>query len=196
MVGFTKRRLGPKTKLDKNIQFREIISYDKLDVNIQFGMVLQMPMFSLTAEYALRAVVHLAAVKQRGDGASQTLGQIAHGTRVPEGYLSKVLQSLSRSGVILSQRGLGGGFRLAAPAESTTILAVLAAVDPIERIHTCPLGLESHGTNLCPLHRRLDEAMAFTEKQFANTTVAELILEKEIGSANPREPLCSFPLRP
>jgi hypothetical protein len=57
---------------------------------------------SRTAEYALRAVVHLAAGED--ESASQTVGQIAEGTRVPAGYLAKVLQSLSRSGIIVSQR--------------------------------------------------------------------------------------------
>ena len=60
---------------------------------------------SRTAEYALRAVVHLAAAE--GETVSQTVGQIAAGTQVPLGYLSKVLQSLSRAGLIVSQRGLG-----------------------------------------------------------------------------------------
>lgn len=150
---------------------------------------------SLTAEYALRAVLHLAALNE--DNPSQTVGQIANGTRVPPSYLSKVLQSLARASLITSQRGLGGGFRLARAPHATSILDVVQAVDPIERIHTCPLGLESHGTNLCPLHRRLDDAMALIEKQFAMTTLTELL---EVPQAQAklisREELCVFPLVP
>jgi Rrf2 family nitric oxide-sensitive transcriptional repressor len=61
--------------------------------------------FSQTVEYALRAMVHLAA---EAPGA-RTTDQIAKATLVPRAYLSKVLQSLIRSGLVHSQRGLGGG---------------------------------------------------------------------------------------
>src|SRR5262245_25633068 len=123
-------------------------------------------MFSQTVEYALRAVVHLAAEAPRG----RTTDEIAQATRVPRAYLSKVLQSLVRSGVVKSQRGLGGGMTLVVPAEELTILAVVNAVEPIERIRTCPLGLAAHGVHLCPLHHRLDAALAHIEGAFNSTT--------------------------
>lgn len=150
---------------------------------------------SRTAEYALRAVVHLAAAE--GETISQTVGQIAAGTQVPVGYLSKVLQSLSRAGLIVSQRGLGGGFRLAKAPAGTSILEVVQAIEPMERLTTCPLGLEAHGTNLCPLHRRLDDAMALIEAQFRATSIAELLDESAREySLISRESLCAFPLAP
>ncbi len=148
---------------------------------------------SMTAEYALRAMLHLAAGDR--DSPSQTVGQIAAGTQVPAGYLSKVLQSLSRAGLIHSQRGIGGGFRLAKPAQSTSILEVIQAVDPIQRIHTCPLGLKAHGTHLCPLHRRLDDAMALIEEQFRASTIAELLEKPGAAKVARRgEAPCVFPL--
>jgi Rrf2 family protein len=130
-------------------------------------------MFSQTVEYALRAVVHLA---YQGPSPSTT-EQIAQATLVPKAYLSKVLQGLSRAGLVHSQRGIGGGMTLARLPENLTILEVVNAVEPIARIHSCPLGLAAHGTNLCPLHRRLDNAMAMVEQAFANTTLAEVLAE-------------------
>lgn len=148
---------------------------------------------SRTAEYALRAMVHLAAAN--GDNPSQTVGQIAASTRVPAGYLSKVLQSLSRSRLIVSQRGLGGGFRLAKSPQETSILDVIQAVDPIERIRDCPLGLDVHGTNLCPLHQRLDDAMTLIEEQFRSTSIAELLApQADNENLISLEKLCAFPL--
>ena len=47
------------------------------------------------------------------------------------------------------------------------------AVDPIKRIDRCPLGIDSHGTNLCPLHKRLDDATEWVVQSFASTTIAE-----------------------
>ena len=144
-------------------------------------------MISQTLEYALRAVVHLA----RFPDSPQTNRQIAEATWVPEGYLSKVLQGLTRAGMISSHRGLYGGFLLIRPPEELTIYEVAKAVDPLPRIRTCPLGLKSHGPNLCPLHRRLDEAMATVEKIFRSTTVLELISDPDSPS-----PLCEVPSVP
>lgn len=130
-------------------------------------------MISPTAEYALRAVVAIA--QANGDAAATQA--IARLTKVPAGYLPKVLQMLGRAGLVDSRRGLGGGFRLAKPADELTVLEVVNAVDPIKRIKRCPLDLETHGGSLCPLHKRLDEATAHVERSFATTTIAELLAQ-------------------
>ena len=138
-------------------------------------------MFSQTAEYALRVVAYLATLK----GEPATTRQVAAATRVPEGYLAKVIGSLSRAGVLTARRGLHGGSALARPAEEITIYDVMQAVAPIPRIRTCPLGIKSHGTALCPVHRRLDNALAMVEQAFRDSTIAALVAE-EAGSL----PLC------
>jgi Rrf2 family nitric oxide-sensitive transcriptional repressor len=130
-------------------------------------------MFSQTVEYALRAVAHLAYEAP----SPRTTEQVAEATRVPPAYLSKVLQALSRGGIVKSQRGVGGGMSLAKPAAELTILEVVNAVEPIQRIKSCPLGLKSHGVRLCPLHRRVDDAMAMVEAAFGKTTLAEILAE-------------------
>ncbi|MBM4023700.1 MAG: Rrf2 family transcriptional regulator, partial [Planctomycetes bacterium] len=124
-------------------------------------------MLSQTVEYALRAATYLATVP----GQSRTVDQIALATHVPVAYLSKVLQQLVRTKIVASRRGAGGGFTLACPAHKLKILQVVQAVDPIKRITTCPLGLAAHGKRLCPLHRRLDDALAAMERAFAATTL-------------------------
>ena len=141
-------------------------------------------MFSQTVEYALRAIVHLA------DQAPNpcTTEQIAKATKVPQAYLSKVLQSLRQSSVVHSQRGIGGGISLVKTPEELSLLEVVNAVDPICRINTCPLGLKGHGANLCPLHRKLDDAMRETETAFAETTLAQILL-----SSTSSYPLCNEP---
>jgi Rrf2 family protein len=144
-------------------------------------------MISQTAEYALRAVVYLA----NEDPVARTTTQIAHATHVPAGYLAKVMQGLSRAKLVTSQRGLGGGFKLARDAAQLSVLEVINAVDPIQRFPECPLGIPSHGRRLCPLHHRLDQAAALVEDAFGKTMIAELL-------AVPRErrPLCRFPVEP
>ncbi len=130
-------------------------------------------MISQTAEYALRAIVALA----QNPDAPMVTPDIAETTKVPLGYLAKVLQVLGRNGLVRSQRGLGGGFTLAREPGDITILEVVQAVDPVKRIEKCPLGLSSHGGRLCPLHARLDHAAGLVEQSFAETTVADLLHE-------------------
>jgi Rrf2 family nitric oxide-sensitive transcriptional repressor len=130
-------------------------------------------MISQTAEYALRTILWLAI----HEDAPQTTQQIATATKVPSGYLAKVLQSLVRAGLISSQRGLHGGFTLLGDPAELSPLDVINAIDPIRRIKDCPLGLDSHGEELCPLHRRLDDALAHIESVLAEARISELITE-------------------
>lgn len=130
-------------------------------------------MFSQTVEYALRAVVHLADQAPE----PRTTDQIATVTHVPKAYLSKVIQGLCRAGVLHSKRGSGGGVTLVKSPAELTILEVVNAVEPIARIRECPLGLKAHGTRLCPLHRRMDNALAQVEAAFEKTTLAEVLAE-------------------
>lgn len=139
-------------------------------------------MISPTAEYALRAVVAIA----QGGGDAIVTPTLVEMTKVPPGYLPKVLQTLRRAGLVRSKRGLGGGFTLAHTPEKITVLDVVNAVDPIKRIVQCPLDIDSHSSILCPLHKRLDEAAEMVEKSFASTTIAELLVNSDDGHA----PLC------
>lgn len=143
-------------------------------------------MFSQTIEYALRAVVHLAYQAPE----AVTTADIAEATRVPKDYLSKILQGLAREGLVKTQRGVGGGISLAKEPADLTILDVVNAVEPesVRRITTCPLGLKTHGVRLCPLHKRLDNAIATVESAFRNTTLAEVLAEPSESV-----PLCESP---
>lgn len=138
------------------------------------------PMFSQTVEYALRAVVYLA----QHSPTPQKTADIAAATRVPSAYLAKVLQGLRAKEIVRLQRGVGGGVSLVDSPTELTILKVVNAVDPIQRIKSCPLELKSHGVRLCSLHRRMDNAMLEMERAFASTTLAELL-----DDPNPSVPL-------
>lgn len=139
-------------------------------------------MISQTAEYALRAVVMLGTA----EGQPLTVKTLAERTKVPSSYLSKVLQSLGREGLVSAQRGLNGGFTLARALDEVTVLDVINAVDPLKRIERCPLGLSTHQRKLCPLHRRIDAGIAMVAAHFEETTIAQLIAE---GGGSSR-PLC------
>lgn len=137
-------------------------------------------MLSKTTEYALRALTLLATPPAR----AMSCDLLASRTKVPRSYLHRVLQELVAAGLVRSRPGPRGGYELACPAAQVSILDVVNATGPIERILHCPLDLPSH-TELCPLHRALDDAYAQVEEAFRKVTLQQLV-----GSADPIVPLC------
>jgi len=125
---------------------------------------------SKTAEYALRAIVCLAGKPSQ----PQSANVLAEKTKVPRSYLNRVLQDLTAAGLVNSRPGPGGGHELARGSDEISILDVVNAVGPIARIRKCPLGLSSH-TELCPLHKELDQAFAATEAAFRRVTLKDLV---------------------
>ncbi len=88
----------------------------------------------------------------------------------------------------MTQRGIGGGISLSRPNDEITVLDVVNAVDPIQRIDSCPLGLAEHGVELCPMHAQLDEALELMEQALSSTTIADLLNPKRRRMAR-----CPFP---
>jgi len=130
-------------------------------------------MFSLTVEYAFRAIVTLAS----RNGLAATAKDIATVTQSPANYVSKVMQTLVEGKLVTARRGPNGGFQLARPPEQITLLDVVNAVDPIQRVRTCPLNLPEHSKKLCPLHQVLDDTLANIETSLAAHSIAQLMTQ-------------------
>ena len=139
-------------------------------------------MLPKNAEYALRAAVWLG----RFPGQIESADRLAGVAKIPRRYLHKVLQDLVRGGLVRSQSGPGGGYALAKEADKITVLEVVNAVAPMQRIRHCPLGLPSH-TRLCPLHKELDRVYASAEAALSKVTLAQLA-----RSSSRIVPLCDF----
>lgn len=135
-------------------------------------------MLSQTVEYALRAMIHLAALDSSTAVSSEA---IAESTQVPQGFLSKILRDLVVAELVTSRRGPHGGYALARPAAQISMLDVINGVDPIRRITHCPLGNPAH-LQLCPLHRRLDDALGMIEHEFQHTSLAEVLASSSRGT--------------
>jgi Rrf2 family protein len=138
-------------------------------------------MLSQTTEYALRAMVWLAYA---GDELMPTPTLAKH-TKVPMNYLAKVLQSLSKAELVVGRRGVGGGYKLSRKPSRITMLEVINAISPVTPIESCPLGIKSHGSHLCPLHRRLDSAARLVIQEFGAVTLADILSEPDSS-----QPLC------
>lgn len=133
-------------------------------------------MFSKTTEYAFRAAVFLCEAKGRRVPAQE----IAEATHVPVRYMSKVLQTLTEAKLIESQRGPSGGFWLTRDPSELSLLDIVQAINPIERIHECPLGLKEHCATLCPLHRELDNLAAVAIKTLGSTPLDSLTRQQVV----------------
>ncbi|AYG78528.1 Putative HTH-type transcriptional regulator [Streptomyces hundungensis] len=81
---------------------------------------------SARADYAVRAALQLAASR---DAAPLKAEAIAEAQSIPHKFLEGILNDMRRGGLVLSQRGVNGGYRLAKPAESISIADVIRVVD-------------------------------------------------------------------
>jgi Rrf2 family protein len=94
-------------------------------------------MFSKSGVHAVRALVVLAELPR---GEYQGASAIADRTNAPRNYLGKLLQSLSRRGLVESQKGLGGGFRLSRNPADISLFDVIDAIEDVSRWTECILG--------------------------------------------------------
>ncbi len=135
---------------------------------------------SSTVQQAISAVVCIAAAR----GEPMRAAAIADVTGAPRNYLSKILHALARAGVLTSERGPRGGFRLASPASQVTLADV---AEPFERPgqRRCLLGRPTCGdANPCPAHKRWSKVATGLENYFQTTTIARLLDEVPSAGAS------------
>ena len=129
-------------------------------------------MLSQTAEYALRAVLFIAA--QPGNTPTKA-DAISEGVGVPLSYLSKTLQVLVKDGVLWSSRGRGGGFQLAVPPRSLPLERIIALFDRHPATRHCVLGRSRCGdAHPCAAHHAWKPHSDRIAEFFARTTIADL----------------------
>ncbi|MDZ7345132.1 MAG: Rrf2 family transcriptional regulator [candidate division KSB1 bacterium] len=106
--------------------------------------------FSRPCEYALQAVLYLALQPPEQ---MTTIKDLAKKLDIPSPFLAKILQNLSRKGLLTSLKGPAGGFMLAMPAKEITLLHIVEAIDGKALFEKCVLGFpECSGKNPCPVH--------------------------------------------
>jgi len=106
--------------------------------------------FSRQCDYALQAVLYLAL---RPAGEMTAIRELAAKLEIPYHFLGKILQDLTRKGLLQSLKGPKGGFRLAVPPRKITLFHIVEAVDGVEFTRSCVLGFkECSGRNPCAVH--------------------------------------------
>jgi Rrf2 family iron-sulfur cluster assembly transcriptional regulator len=107
---------------------------------------------SKTALHAIRALCALAKLPE---GERAGAASIAEVIGAPPNYLGKLLQGLSREGLVESKKGLNGGFRLKKPAKSIPLSAIVDPIDQIGRWSECLLGMSKCSNETpCAVHQR------------------------------------------
>jgi len=131
-----------------------------------------MAIFSKTCEYAIRAVFYLAHRSSEGHRAS--IKDVATGIDSPELYLGKILQDLSRKGLISSAKGPHGGFFLSQEMLNQPLIEIVRAVDGDNLFVGCGLGLKQCSEiNPCPLHNEFKDIRIRITNMLSNTTIGE-----------------------
>lgn len=123
-------------------------------------------MLSHKAKYALRALLMLA--RQRDDSLLQ-VAEIAEQENVPRKFLEAILGELAKDGVLASQRGKGGGYRLARPADTVTLGQIVRLIDgplapvpcaSVTRYRRCDDCPDERTCAIRPIMRRVRDAIA------------------------------------
>ena len=106
--------------------------------------------FSKKCEYGLQAILYLAAQISREVIPAEV---IANKLSIPKEFVSKILQSLTENGIVISQKGKSGGFALAKDPKKIKLIDIVAAIDGLSMFNSCVMGFPNcNPENPCPLH--------------------------------------------
>jgi Rrf2 family protein len=126
------------------------------------------------ADYGLIALRHLATARR-----STSAKDIADAYRIPVPLLSKILQNLVRAGLLVSEQGTNGGYRLARDPHEITALEVIRTIDgPIILTHCFTEHAECDQSNLCPVREPLRKVHEGILRLLSSITISDMCSEE------------------
>jgi Rrf2 family protein len=130
-------------------------------------------MISITSEYALRALVVLA---EAGSGATMQTRELAKQAHVPPSYLSKILTTLRRKGILGGTRGVHGGYSLARESTDIRLIDVVELFELVRTNQICLLGRseDCNDDNQCSAHEAWRNVCRVYEEFMTSKTIADL----------------------
>ncbi len=131
-------------------------------------------MFSKACEYGIKATLHIA--HQSRSNKRVGLKDIAKAIDSPEAFTAKILQQLSRSGIIESSKGPNGGFEISLERlKEIKLVEIVSAIDGDELFQGCGLGLKQcNEQKPCPVHHKFKAIRNNLKKMLENTSLDEL----------------------
>lgn len=129
-------------------------------------------MFSKPCEYGIRAMILIAQRSQRGERVG--IKEISKGIACPEPFMAKILQTLSRQGLVSSIKGPHGGFYIGNKSERVSIADIVTAIDGDQLFTGCGLGLKAcNEKKPCPIHYEFKEVRSQLKTMLSKATVEE-----------------------
>jgi len=144
------------------------------------------------ADYAVRVVMHLATLPE---AEHVSRAELAEATGVPDSFLSKILQALSRAGLVGSRRGLDGGFALLPQGRQASLLDVVEAIEGPICLNLCLMsGTSCDNEGWCAAHltwAKAQEAMSSVLRSAMITDLAAQSVERRrrLSSASGGKPV-------
>jgi Rrf2 family protein len=139
-----------------------------------------MGVFSKTCEYALRAVFFIA--QRTANGGRVGIKDIAGSIGSPEHFLAKILQDLSKRGIVQSVKGPNGGFYLDKKSLEQPLADVVEAIDGSGIFTGCGLGLEEcSAANPCPIHDEFMVVRNQLQRMLKSITIGQFNEELNLG---------------
>ena len=141
------------------------------------------------ADYGVRVMIHLAGLP---GPARLSLPALARAAEAPESFLSKVLQALSRAGLITSRRGQAGGFAISDRGRRASMLEVIEAIDGPICLNVCLISGRSCGRrNWCPAHPVWAQAQQAMIEVLSGAAIAEMAAQELPSTAAAQTPSLS-----
>jgi Rrf2 family iron-sulfur cluster assembly transcriptional regulator len=123
--------------------------------------------------YGVFGMIYLAKQPQ---GKIVSLAEISRAENLPEKFLAKIFQNLTRSGLIRSHRGAGGGFSLARPANKITVKELLESIEGHICFAKCLSEMEDcDKKDICKLRKHLKKIQDYAIKIMIQNTLADLV---------------------
>jgi Rrf2 family protein len=132
-------------------------------------------LFSRRCDYALQAVLYVAL---RDEGDLTTIRELTETLGIPYHFLAKILQDLSRKGLLKSHKGPRGGFALGNRADEITLLDIVDAIDGAGLENTCVLGFhECSAGDPCAVHEKWTGIRDQVKEMFASRSISQVARE-------------------
>ena len=129
--------------------------------------------YSRSAEYAIRAFVHLA---QAQDGEYVMVKNIAEKEDIPAPFLAKILQELARKGLLRSSKGPTGGFALRVEPNEIRLLDIVEALDGLTPYQQCASGLSECNDDMpCSMHESWVALRSRITDYLGKNTISDLV---------------------
>ena len=126
-------------------------------------------LFSKKCEYGLQAILFMAA---NGNECVCPAEEISKKLSIPKEFISKILQSLTESGIVESKKGKSGGFKLAKHPSNIRLIDIVEAIDGLESFNTCVLGFpECSPDKPCPVHNKWGELRTKAYEMLSSETL-------------------------